>query len=155
MRSPNDASAAITDWLSAGSASRSIRSPMSERFLSAPTAVMAAFATSTSSSSTSSRNSRSKASGRIDSRRAASRRVRRPEAPFSSAIFDSSSFAASRFCDRPGRARNATTAAWIEKSSKSPSASIRSSGSMGSNSVRYNSASVRTPRSGSFTSAST
>ena len=53
MRSPNDASAAITAWFSAGSASRSIRSPISDRFLSAPTAAIAAFATSTSSSSTS------------------------------------------------------------------------------------------------------
>ncbi len=75
---------------------------MSERFFSAPTAAIAAFATSQSSSSTSARSSRSKASGRIDSSRAASRRARRPASPFSSTIFDSSSFAASMFCARPG-----------------------------------------------------
>ncbi len=56
--------------------------------------------------------------------------------PFSSTIRPSIRRAASRFCARPGRARNATSAARIEKSSKSPSSSMRASGSTLSSAVR-------------------
>jgi hypothetical protein len=153
MRSPNDARAAIAASFSAGSASRSIRSPSSDRFLSAPTAVIAAFATSASSSSTSSRSSRSKASGRIDSRRAASSAAGGRRA----LLFDHFRQQQLRGIEvlRPARARQERDDGRLDREVLEVTKRLdRSSGSIGSNSVRYNSASVRTPRSGSFTSAS-
>ena len=124
------ASAAVASSTRSVSAMRSRATGTSVRFLNCARPRSPPGATSVPRPAAAPQLVESNRSGRRGSSRAASSRVRclRPRAPPPSS--SSISLAASMFWVGPGRARNATIAARIEKSSKSPTSSIRSSGSI-------------------------